>query len=246
MDIKLVHTGGRVWSLTDNGFIWHAFRLNEDGQPVAVCRKNIRPREFAITHDAYWTLDKTKDTPLTVPCDRCRDKVAALEAKAQEERETAVEESAVVTSGAKYQEGQELEFVPSPERTHGTYIPAGPVVVKRVVDHGPEAEYHPGGRYTYVVQVPNVPQATQGAGESELVPLVQPEPVAEERARYVVFVPVLLGGRVREFKVELEASRHLNAEVIRDVKAKAVEYVQGKGLEWVEHAPMPLHHARTR
>ncbi|WP_330478691.1 hypothetical protein OG301_26805 [Streptomyces platensis] len=80
MDITLVHEDGRVWSSTESGFIWHAFRMDEDGHAVALCRKSIRPRTFTKMHDDYKTLEKTHDFALTARCDRCQDKLAALEA----------------------------------------------------------------------------------------------------------------------------------------------------------------------
>lgn len=67
---------------------------------------------------------------------------------------------------ATHSVGDELYFIPSKDRTHGAYIPAGPVVVTRVVDHGEPTPYSP--RFTYVVQVPNVPAATQGTDDREL------------------------------------------------------------------------------
>jgi hypothetical protein len=74
--------------------------------------------------------------------------------------------------GAKYTVGDELTFQPTRK---DTFIPANVgVVVTKVVDHGPEAEFHPGGRFTYVVQISGIENATQGAGEAEL------EPVADE------------------------------------------------------------------
>ncbi|MEV7402868.1 hypothetical protein AB0N93_21055 [Streptomyces sp. NPDC091267] len=74
--------------------------------------------------------------------------------------------------GAKYAIGDELTFQPTRK---DTFIPANVrVIVTKVVDHGPEAEFHPGGRFTYVVQIPGIENATQGVGEGEL------EPVADE------------------------------------------------------------------
>ncbi|MEV7467168.1 hypothetical protein AB0O20_11805 [Streptomyces kronopolitis] len=80
MDIKLVHEDGRVWATTESGFTWHAFRINEDGQAVALCRKNVRPRCYTRTADSYWTLEQTHRSAMTVRCDRCQDKLADLEA----------------------------------------------------------------------------------------------------------------------------------------------------------------------
>lgn len=62
--------------------------------------------------------------------------------------------------------GDELYFIPSATRVHGAHIPAGKVVVTKVVDHVQATMYSP--RFTYVVQVPNVPAATQGTDDSEL------------------------------------------------------------------------------
>src|SRR3546814_5848971 len=59
-----------------------------------------------------------------------------------------------------------LYFIPSDSRTYPAAIPAGPVVVTRVVDHRQATMYSP--RFTYVVQVPNVPAATQGTDAREL------------------------------------------------------------------------------
>ncbi|WP_328691190.1 hypothetical protein OG879_31525 [Streptomyces caniferus] len=78
MDIKLVHEDGRVWATTESGFTWHAFRVNEDGQAVALCRKNVRPRWHARTKDSYWTLEQTHRSAMTVRCDRCQDKLAEM------------------------------------------------------------------------------------------------------------------------------------------------------------------------
>jgi transcription elongation factor Elf1 len=81
-----------------------------------------------------------------------------------------------IVEGAEFQVGDEAEFTPSPARSHGAHIPAGKVVVIRVVDHH---QFGSGqsdvNRFTYVVQIPNVPSATQGAAEFELSRTVLPE-----------------------------------------------------------------------
>lgn len=68
--------------------------------------------------------------------------------------------------GAEHQVGDELYFIPSKSRTVTCAIPAGKVIVKRVVDHGEPTMYAP--RFSYVVQIEGVPAATQGTDASEL------------------------------------------------------------------------------
>lgn len=67
--------------------------------------------------------------------------------------------------GAEHQVGDALYFLPG-ERPNGTSIPAGPVVVTKVVDHVQATAYAP--RFSYVVQIPGIPAATQGTDASEL------------------------------------------------------------------------------
>ncbi|WP_172384885.1 hypothetical protein [Streptomyces sp. MNP-20] len=104
MEITLVRDNGRIWSTTHSGFTWHAFRLNEDGQAVALCRKTIRPRGHETGDAWYVNLETTHTYALTVRCERCMAKLDALEAQAQEEPEAPVE-----TQGAAE---RELEAAP--------------------------------------------------------------------------------------------------------------------------------------
>ena len=67
---------------------------------------------------------------------------------------------------ATHKVGDELYFIPSADRQFPAFIPAGKVVVTRVVDHVQATMYSP--RFTYVVQVPGIPAATQGTDDSEL------------------------------------------------------------------------------
>lgn len=68
--------------------------------------------------------------------------------------------------GAEHQVGDRLYFIPSKERQYPAFIPADEVVVKKVVDHGQATAYSP--RFTYVVQLVDVPTATQGTDATEL------------------------------------------------------------------------------
>lgn len=67
--------------------------------------------------------------------------------------------------GAEHQVGDTLYFIPK-DRPHGYCVPAGEVVVTKVVDHVEATAWAP--RFSYVVQVPGVPAATQGTDASEL------------------------------------------------------------------------------
>lgn len=101
-------------------------------------------------------------------CKTCAKAALALIAAEQEAADTTevqIEEVEIV-EGAEHQVGDELYFIPSDKRTYPAAIPAGKVVVKRVVDHVQATAYSP--RFTYVVQVENVPAATQGTDATEL------------------------------------------------------------------------------
>ncbi|WP_329069881.1 hypothetical protein [Streptomyces sp. NBC_01429] len=80
--ITLVDVAGKVWSLTNTGSIWHAFRIDADGRPVAICRKTIRPRDYTAAHGTFKTLDETYGRALTSRCDNCRGKLETLELEA--------------------------------------------------------------------------------------------------------------------------------------------------------------------
>ncbi|MEU4150844.1 hypothetical protein [Streptomyces sp. NPDC026659] len=87
--------------------------------------------------------------------------------------------------GARYAVGQTVDYTRGGDVPAG--IPNGRVEVTRVVDHGPEAAYREGGRFTYVVRIPGVPQATQGASEDELTaiegaPQLDAHAVTQEQA----------------------------------------------------------------
>jgi len=76
-----------------------------------------------------------------------------------------VQDQQVKVEGAEHQVGDELYFLPG-QRPHGYCVPAGPVVVTKVVDHVEATAWAP--RFSYVVQIPGVPAATQGTTASEL------------------------------------------------------------------------------
>ena len=87
--------------------------------------------------------------------------------------------------GARYVVGQTVDYVRGGDVPAS--IPNGRVEVTRVVDHGPEAAHRAPGRFTYVVRVPGIPQATQGASEGELsavegVAQLDPQAVTAEQA----------------------------------------------------------------
>jgi hypothetical protein len=67
---------------------------------------------------------------------------------------------------AKHSVGDELYFISSADRQFPAFIPSGKVIVTRVVDHCIETPYSP--RFSYVVQVPSIPAATQGTDDREL------------------------------------------------------------------------------
>lgn len=73
------------------------------------------------------------------------------------------------TEGARYGVGQTVDYTRASDVAAN--IPNGPVEVTRVIDHGPDARYSEGGRFTYVGRVPGIAKATQGASEGELAPI---------------------------------------------------------------------------
>ncbi|MCX5207682.1 hypothetical protein OG897_40585 [Streptomyces sp. NBC_00237] len=72
---------GRIWSTTHSGTAFHAFRINETGRPVALCRKNVSPRSHTTSHDAYVTAEKAQDLHDGALCGRCAVKLAEADAE---------------------------------------------------------------------------------------------------------------------------------------------------------------------
>jgi hypothetical protein len=115
-------------------------------------------------------LDAARITGGRKVCKTCEKAALAL---IEAEATPAPEQAPVVTvtaepdhvEGAEHQVGDELYFLPG-QRPHGYCVPAGPVVVTKVVDHVQATAYAP--RFSYVVQIPGVPAATQGTDASEL------------------------------------------------------------------------------
>ncbi|SDL33406.1 hypothetical protein [Streptomyces indicus] len=81
MTTTLVNTDGRIWSTTHSGFVFHAFRLDADGKPVALCRKNVRPRCYTTSHDG-WSTAEFADSTVGGRCERCVAKLDELTADA--------------------------------------------------------------------------------------------------------------------------------------------------------------------
>ncbi|AZM53319.1 hypothetical protein DMA15_12585 [Streptomyces sp. WAC 01529] len=77
MTIELVNTDGRIWSSTHSGFVFHAFRRTEDGKPVALCRKNVRPRSFTTMYEE-WSTAEFADGTHGGRCERCVAKLAEV------------------------------------------------------------------------------------------------------------------------------------------------------------------------
>lgn len=118
---------------------------------------------YASLQDA---LDAARITGGRKVCKTCeKAALAAIEAIAAAEAKPEPAPVEIV-EGAEHQVGDELYFIPCKERQFPAYIPAGEVVVTKVVDHGQATMYSP--RFTYVVQVSNVPAATQGTDTTEL------------------------------------------------------------------------------
>jgi hypothetical protein len=92
-------------------------------------------------------------------CKTCAKAALALIAEELEVAQAPVED-------AEHQVGEEMYFIPSAKRTSPAYIPAGKVVVAKVVDHGQETQWAP--RFSYVVYVKDLAAATQGTDASEL------------------------------------------------------------------------------
>ncbi|MFI7009997.1 hypothetical protein [Streptomyces sp. NPDC050145] len=81
MTTTLVNIDGRIWASTHSGFVFHAFRLNEDGNPVALCRKNVIPRSGTTRHD-WWSTAEFADSTINGRCERCVVKLDAHTAAA--------------------------------------------------------------------------------------------------------------------------------------------------------------------
>ncbi|ALF00199.1 hypothetical protein [Streptomyces sp. SPB78] len=81
MTTALVNTDGRIWSTTHSGAVFHAFRLDGDGKPVALCRKNVRPRSHTTIHGS-WSTAEFADSTVGGRCERCVAKLDELTAAA--------------------------------------------------------------------------------------------------------------------------------------------------------------------
>lgn len=148
---------------------------DEKGGVVAAYAQNscgVLTRGSLATSKSYETiqeaLDAARITGQRKVCKNCEKAALALiEAEAPTDTSDPVQEAGRVhIEGAEHQAGDEVYFLPSRDRKHPAYIPAGKVIVKRVVDHVQATMYSP--RFTYVVQVVGIPEATQGAISDEL------------------------------------------------------------------------------
>ncbi|MEU9654830.1 hypothetical protein [Streptomyces chartreusis] len=162
MEITLVEVAAPVAKAERVGEPAHVADEDQD-QDVTVTAQDVADAELGACE---WTDEQIEDA-------------AQAEAEAVKAAEAFTAEAA---QGARYAVGQTVEY------TRGGDIPAsipnGRVEVTRVVDHGPEAAYREGGRFTYVVRVPGIPQATQGASQDELsaiegAPQLDPQAVTE-------------------------------------------------------------------
>lgn len=149
---------------------------NEDGGVVQAYAENacgVLTRGNLAASKTHETIQEALEAARTLSgrklCKNCEKAALALiEAQsAPTDTSDPIQEAARVwVEGAEHQAGDEVYFIPSRDRKHPAYIPAGKVVVKRVVDHGEATVYAP--RLSYVVQVVGVPEATQGASPDEL------------------------------------------------------------------------------
>lgn len=156
---------------------------NESGGVVATYAQNscgVLTRGNLATGKTYATIQEAYDAARKHTrriCKNCAKAAMALIEAEQAALEAEVAESTDDTSdpiqdartwveGAEHQVGDEVYYIPSSSRKHPSYIPAGKVIVTRVVDHGEATAYAP--RLSYVVQVVGIAEATQGAGPNEL------------------------------------------------------------------------------
>jgi hypothetical protein len=113
--------------------------------------------------DLQGALDAARITGGRKVCKTCEK--AAL-AQIEADRDDFDNGQLPVVEDAEHQVGDELYFIPSKSRTYPAAIPAGKVVVAKVVDHQQATAWAP--RFSYVVQIEGVPASTQGTDASEL------------------------------------------------------------------------------
>lgn len=150
----------------------------ENGGVVAAYAQNscgVLTRGSLAASKTYETIQEALAAARTLSgrklCKNCEKAALVLiaaeaEAALAEDQELAQAEASKPVEDAEHQVGEVLYYIPSRDRKHPSYIPAGPVHVIRVVDHVQATMYSP--RFTYVVQVPGVAGATQGTDASEL------------------------------------------------------------------------------
>ncbi len=63
-------------------------------------------------------------------------------------------------------------------------------------------------------------------------------------ARYNVMVPINWGTAVNRFRVEIEDSRELSVEVIREIKQVAKDHVISRGQTLAEHGKIEIYRKR--